>query len=222
MESDKDIVLDIKNEKLPLVIVFGSVLGNGLNIAPNEFQKYLNKNFNIHYIFIKDRFQVWYSNGIYGIGNSIDECIPNLKEIISNINYSKIITCGASMGAYAALVFGKLLNVDHILAFSPQTFLDKKTRTFYKDNRWQKNFNEIYKLNKLKYSDLSKIDFSTIKKVELFVGKDSKLDQIHISRLQGSEKGNIRLIIVKGGHIIVKGLRDSGDLKIIFERIFNN
>jgi hypothetical protein len=218
MESNMDIVLDIKNDKLPLVIVFGSVLGNGLNIAPNEFQKYLNQIFNIHYIFIKDRYQVWYSNGIFGIGNSIDECIPKLKEIISNINYSKIITCGASMGAYAALIFGKLLNVDHILAFSPQTFLDKKTRALYKDNRWEKNFNDIYKLNKLKYSDLSKIDFSTIKNIELFVGKDSKLDQIHILKLKKTK--NITLTIVNGGHIIVKGLKESGNLKIIFDNAF--
>jgi len=220
MELDNDIILDIKNDKLPLVIVFGSVLGNGLNIAPIEFQKYLNQNFNIHYIFIKDRYQVWYSNGIFGIGNSIDECIPKLKNIINNINYSKIITCGASMGAYGALIFGKLLNVDQILAFSPQIFLDKNTRKIYKDNRWEKNFNDIYKLNKLKYSDLSKIDFSNIKKIELFVGKESKLDQIHI--LQLKKKENMNLTIVNGGHIIVKGLKESGDLKIIFENALKN
>lgn len=219
MELEQDIILDIKNEKLPLVIVFASVLGNGLNIAPIEFQKYLNQNFNIHYIFIKDRYQVWYSNGIYNIGNSIDECIPKLKDIISNINYSKIITCGASMGAYGALIFGKLLNVDHILAFSPQIFLDKKTREFYKDNRWEKNFNDIYKLNKLKYYDLSKIDFSNINKIDLFVGKDCKLDQIHI--LQLKKLKNMQISIVNGGHIIVKGLKESGDLKIIFQKIFN-
>ncbi len=220
MELDNDIILDIKNDKLPLVIVFGSVLGNGLNIAPIEFQKYLNQNFNIHYIFIKDRYQVWYSNGIFGIGNSIDECIPKLKNIINNINYSKIITCGASMGAYGALIFGKLLNVDQILAFSPQIFLDKNTRKIYKDNRWEKNFNDIYKLNKLKYSDLSKIDFSNIKNIELFVGKESKLDQIHI--LQLKKKENMNLTIVNGGHIIVKGLKESGDLKIIFENALKN
>ena len=39
-----------------------------------------------------------------------------------------IITIGGSMGGYAALLFGSLLPVNGIIAFGPQTFIDKDNR----------------------------------------------------------------------------------------------
>ena len=139
-----DLLLDIKkNKKLPLIIVFGSIYGD---ISQNvyEFKSFLQSHFQMHFIFVKDRTKSWYSNGVYEIGNNVDEVVTYLSKKIKTIQYTKIITTGMSMGGYASLLFGKLLHVDHIISFAPQIFIDNRSRKKYKD------FSYEYQISKIK------------------------------------------------------------------------
>ena len=46
-----------------------------------------------------------------------------LKEKIIEANVKKVAMMGLSMGGYGAIILGTLLNVDEVIAFSPQTYL---------------------------------------------------------------------------------------------------
>lgn len=209
-----DIFLDIKKkEKLPLLIIFGGFFGNiGVNIY--EFKTFLTSNFNIHLIFVKDRYQSWYTNGIYGLSNSIDETVIKLKNIIKKINYNLLITTGMSMGGYASLLFGNLLQADKIISFSPQVFIDKKTRNKYNDQRWK---NEILKIqNKNKYKNLKNMKFSHIKKILFIISKKDKLDVLHSKYFLKYNK-NIKIkYFLKEHDSLMKYLRNNNILYKIF------
>lgn len=64
---------------------------------------------------------MWYTKGIEDLTNNIEETIEYLKNITSG--YESVIFIGASMGGYAAILYGSILNVNHVIGFRPQTII---------------------------------------------------------------------------------------------------
>ena len=91
----------------------------------------------------------WYQVGIPGYTESITDTIKFLKKIISEINPSKTIACGMSMGGYAAILFGIKLKLDYILAFTSELTLGSKLqRSFYLNNlkKYDPDYKDISRL----------------------------------------------------------------------------
>ena len=211
---EKDYYIKFNKEIKPLIITFGGLGGDGMFQPLFEFKNFLLKNIDCHVILIRDSKQSWYHNGINGFGDNINELKNNIKEIIKKINYSIIITIGSSMGGYAALLFGNLLNVNGIIAFCPQTFIDKDNRKKYKDARW---ISQIANICDNSYYDLSKLSFQNIN-VQIIYGRKNRLDKIHAKRMEKNK--NIIVTGKPGGHTFVKILRDNCILlKIINDMI---
>lgn len=98
------------------------------NFLPDTF-----KNVDLH--FYGDLDQYCYHKGIRGISNDIESTVKYLREKICN-RYKKVIFIGLSGGGYAAILFGSLLNIDHVVAFYPLTLLIEKRLAYnskYKD-----------------------------------------------------------------------------------------
>ena len=55
---------------------------------------------------------------------------------------------GNSAGGYAAILFGLLLKVDKVVAFSPQTFFGPFKNLINRDFRWAKQQLKIYQKTK--------------------------------------------------------------------------
>jgi len=141
-----------KNNNKNLIISF-SGMGPGTPIKnydgttswePAHFilNKTLEKYTNYDKLFIRDLHKTWYSTGVGDITNNVEENVSLLKDLIKN--YDKIITIGQGSGGYASILYGNLLNVDKVIAFSPQIFIDKKTKILQKDTRWMEK-NPFYK-----------------------------------------------------------------------------
>lgn len=98
--------------------------------------------------------------------------------------FEKVIFYGASMGGYGALVFASACPGAEVVAFSPQTVLDKSVVPWETRYRvaWKYDYNGPY-------GDAINTT-STAKNVSVFYDPYSKLDANHIARLTG---GNIRL-----------------------------
>ncbi|PNV84455.1 MAG: hypothetical protein C0627_00840 [Sulfurimonas sp.] len=172
-------------------------------------------------IFIMDKSDSWYHNGIDGLTSTMEETIEFIKNITVQKKYSKIICTGASMGGYMALLIGRLIGATNIVAFSPQTFLDEKNRKKYGDTRWS---SEINKLNKpdidKKYFDLKELYKETFDdtKIEIHYSKQIKLDEIHAKHLDNKK---IKLIgYDDADHYIAVYLHKKGALeKIILKNL---
>jgi len=104
------------------VISFGGMISK-LGMAPKEFMKsFIDKNINI--LFLKDFQQCWYQKGLLGISKNVVETVEFIRGELP-INQQHVCTVGTSAGGYAAILFGVLLGADKVIAFGPQTIINK-------------------------------------------------------------------------------------------------
>lgn len=75
--------------------------------------------FDANIIFVNDYSKQWYLNGIIGLGDSVDETLERLRELIDTYRKPEgvVVVYGNSMGAFGALMYGCRLNVD--IAITP-------------------------------------------------------------------------------------------------------
>lgn len=217
-----DIEVDIQtSEKVPLICSFGGLRG-ALCEPVYEFKNFLFRHFDCNFIFVKDAHQCWYHAGVRGLGKDIQTTADGLQRKIDKIPHSKLITLGTSAGGYAAILFGHLLKADTIYAFSPQTFLDQANRQRYRDRRYQ---GELSKLYRCKYRSPDYYDLLTLPpslrqevgKIHIVLGVDDPVDTFHVQRMEDWE--NVSVKRVMGGHVVVKTMRDSGELVDFLEEI---
>jgi len=90
----------------------------------------------INKIFLRDDQNAWYHRGVPGLGSDVDEVAAGLRQIIDTIRPGRVITIGQSMGAYAAIMFGALLDADKSIAFGPLSYLNSQEALLYHERRW--------------------------------------------------------------------------------------
>ena len=164
-----------------------------------EFANLLNTNFaNTDRYFYVDNKMDLYHKGISGITKSVDETCEYLKKEIAD--YENVVFIGISAGGYAAILFGSLLHINHVLAFIPQTLrtrqnIDEK----YRDIAPYINDKTQYHL----YGDLS---------------ITNEQDYHHISQCERiSYHANVHL--VKKEQFNIKKMRDDGELLTVLREL---
>ncbi|KAB8050025.1 hypothetical protein GCN78_15275 [Janthinobacterium rivuli] len=134
-----DVLVDRIVPGAPLVIAFGFVswttrpafdFYGRLRKLEQASGQHLNK------ILVRDSGNAWYHRRITGLGNHVDETALALRELVRRIAPSTISTLGQSMGAYAAVMYGLLLDAQQIVAFGPLSFLDVEQARLYHELRW--------------------------------------------------------------------------------------
>jgi hypothetical protein len=168
---------EINNNSNELIVCFS---GLGTNSNPHFLFQSTLKNTNKNILFIRDIEMSWYTSGIVGITYDTDTNIQYLKEYIKK--YTTVTFIGQSGGGFAALYYGNLLNVDKIIAFSPQTFLDLETKKTFNDNRWLNNKFYKYITNYDKtILNLNNIPFSKKSKIYIHYGINNEdiIDKKH-------------------------------------------
>jgi hypothetical protein len=220
MEKDTEGILISKAASENLLASFGGINQN-LGMPVFEFYNSI-KDINCDKIFLRDFHQSWYQKGVDDNINNIDKLIVFLSNETNT--YKKVCFLGNSMGGYAALLFGNILKVNKILAFAPQTFIDKTNRLLNLDFRWKKELKNVFdsSYKRSEFFDLKKYFISTknqFKNAEIFYCPSHRLDRVHAERLKMLPNVSLRMI-KEGNHAIVKTLRDNGELKKIILKSF--
>jgi len=130
LSKDKDGIIFQKTNSKFLFIVFGGAANKVAGERPLVFINYL-KNAGCDVIFLRDFEKSWYHLGVNTVGNNIDEVAEFLKKTTNE--YETVITWGNSMGGFASILFGSLINADMSFSFVPQTFIDEKNRKIFGD-----------------------------------------------------------------------------------------
>ena len=136
--STEDVLIDRVVPGEILVIAFGFVSWETrpefdfyvrLKKLEQASGRHLNK------ILVRDSGNSWYHRTIAGLGDHPDDTVETLRALIAAIKPSKVVTIGQSMGAYAAVMFGLLLDVQQVIAFGPLSFLDVRQALLYHERR---------------------------------------------------------------------------------------
>lgn len=48
------------------------------------------------------------------------------------------------MGGYGAILFGNMLEVDRVISFAPQSYINRWNRLINRERRWEKQIRNIY------------------------------------------------------------------------------
>jgi hypothetical protein len=215
-KKETSIDVDLSRNGKSLYIFFGGIAA-GIAMPPFEFYSYA-KIIDENKIFVRDSKQCWYQNGLGNLSSDIGTTVKLLKEHIDKINPERIYFVGNSMGGYAAILFGALIGRGEVIAFSPQTFISPFLRYKHKDWRWFRQIMLTYCRSFLKDRvwdlRLLLLKMKPRLKISIFVSSSDKLDVIHALHLRAI--GNINIFeFEKGGHNVVKLLRDEGKLSLI-------
>ena len=191
------------------LIAFGG-MALGLSMPPKEFLRSLmDKDLNI--IFVKDFLQCWYQKGLLGKTHDIESTVEYLNGILPETT-GKLITLGASAGGYAAIRFGVALNADRILAFSPQTLIDKETvRVFAKSCLRDMAFDRID-------LDLKKVldHYNSKAAIEVHYGLKNRRDRIAVNHI----REHVKVIAYETDtHLLASSMKEKGLLQQIIESI---
>lgn len=177
-----------------LFIVFSSI-----NTHKNKFGFF--KSFSksaCHKIFINTENNDWYQNGNPDF-NSPAKLVSHLRSEIARLKPSRVIAFGTSMGGYAALFYGSLLDCDEIIAFSSETILCLDTSR-------SKKYNVKINPNNLDIKILIKKSVNT--RVHLIVGESDIVDlycAAHIKDLPNVKITSLRRI----GHETPRYIHDN-------------
>ena len=137
--SGKALLVDYQGDEEVLVICFGAY--ETQRLPPFEFYGRLKKlekisGQTINKLLVRDASNSWYHYGLPGFGRDLADTISRLREMISQMKPSKVITLGQSMGAFGAILYGALLEVDAAIAFGPLAVFDPNVSYFFSDDRW--------------------------------------------------------------------------------------
>lgn len=231
--STADVLVDRVVPGEILVIAFGFVSWE----ARPDFDFYgrlrkleQNSGRHINKILVRDSGNAWYHRRIDGLGMHPDETAEGLRVLIREIQPSKVITIGQSMGAYAAVMYGLLLEVQQVIAFGPLSFLDPQQALLYHERRWLSVMRDLAANSPASgYYDLQTLGLSKASALpDLHIlfgtkpdqgGKESvNLDAMHAQRLAAI--GNCTLHPYPySGHTVVQHLIDTKRINALLARL---
>jgi hypothetical protein len=184
----------------------------------------------INKVLVRDSGNAWYHRRVDGLGAHPDETAEGLRALIREIRPSKVITIGQSMGAYAAVMYGMLLEVQQVLAFGPLSFLDPQQALLYHDRRWltvmrdlaanppASGYYDLQALGRSKAGVLPDLHIIFGTKPDQATKESVNLDAMHAHRL--AAVGNCTLHPYPySGHAVVQHLIDTKRINALLARV---
>jgi pimeloyl-ACP methyl ester carboxylesterase len=212
--AEQGILADVSSSSDVALVAFGGIAG-GIGIPVFEFAT-LTSRFPVKRLFLRDLKQAWYHLGVEGVGDSIDQVAAWLRVVLDEQGVERVVMVGNSSGGFAALLFGGLLGVAEVHAFSPQTFISGTLRWFYRDTRWKEQISRIKQAEASgrRYFDLK--SFLSARKSEtvyhIHFCSAHRLDTRHAERMK--DVANVCLNRYQyGAHELVKQLKHEGALE---------
>ena len=139
---------------------------------------------------VRDHQRSYYMGQLYGkdgtvISSGVDSHKNLLQSIIEESKCENVIVTGSSMGGYAAVLYGVLLNVNHVISYSAQTFICTHEVHGKNDQshlvRWA--YKQASAEDSQKYFDLSTLDYTDFTGKIDYHWSAAKYDQRYVNHI---------------------------------------
>jgi hypothetical protein len=199
----------LANGRSDILFLAFAGLNLGVGIPQFEFQRALSQHQAPGY-FIKDFHQAWYQQGLLGLTEDLAQTREHLRQLVVGHGARTLVTVGVSTGGYAAILFGCWLGAARVLAFSPQTNVNRRVSA-----RFAQLDTPVDLLRKGEtMPDLRAVVAETTEapEITLIYGASNRYDAFQAQRLEGLDK--VRLVAVEGtdSHSMPAELRRRGEL----------
>jgi hypothetical protein len=215
LDADPGLVHDLEPDSPALLIAFGALPARVEDFPLFEFSRSASS-LGVKAAFVRDPHRSWYHRGIESRPSGVESVCARLAQVIADAGVERTVTVGSSAGGYAALLFGHLLEVDEVLAFAPQTFLDPALRERHGEDRHLWAYKPLLESGSLdgRYADLRPVLAQGNGKTSFHIhyARVTPLDSAHASHLADLDGVTLHAH-ERGGHRVVKSLRNSGALQ---------
>lgn len=215
-DPDAGVASDLDVDSDVLMVFFNGVIAQR-GQAPFEFAR-ITSDLGVKRLFLRDTQNSWYHAGVAGVSTNIEGTGAYLAEVAAIADARRVIYVGCSAGGYGALLHGALVGPDSVVAFSPQTFIDRWNRLRFADRRGRRRIPAFRKrFPRAPMQDLRPVLASHpgTTRYDLYHGS-IRLDRIHARRLEPLP-GVRRHELPVHKHLVVKAMRESGELSQILE-----
>ncbi|ARU55011.1 hypothetical protein OLMES_0924 [Oleiphilus messinensis] len=130
-------------------------------------------------LFIRDPSKSWYHGNIDGLAEGIEDLLAKIKVITDKYPMEHVTFLGSSMGGFAALLFGILLNIGKIIAFGPQIRINPHLPNNPKND------------SQIEYKDLTPLINSSTAEIDIYIGLNELADIYHVQDIKQSD--NVRV-----------------------------
>lgn len=199
-----------------LFLSFGGVR-MGAGIPPAEFHASLSGR-DLPGYFIKDFRQSWYQEGLLGLSQDIAGTEAVLRALIERHSPRHVVTLGVSAGGYAAILFGALLGVDRVAAFSPQIDVDNQVLKLYSgyDTPPPKQFQAGVRTPPLRRFLRQQ---PKLPEISVYYGGEHAFDSSNARALDGIEQVKLKPLAGVAVHPVTVELRRTGELARILDEL---
>jgi hypothetical protein len=125
INENQNVYLKQKNFDKLIIGFAGLPLKKNKSVSEFQFKRSLlyKEDLLADILLLKDPTQTWYLNSIPGITSDFEDSLTFIRNLCKS--YTKVICVGFSMGGYASILYGSLIeNVISIFAFEPQINLN--------------------------------------------------------------------------------------------------
>ncbi len=135
-DPTQSLLVDFSEDSDTMVVAFAG-FAQQIGLPPFEFFTLLNQARPTKKIFLRDTYSLYYQHGVQGIADDPQGIVDYVQLLIAEQKTTKLITLGNSVGGFAALLFGALLDADRVLSIAPPTVSSYWLRvTRYNEWRW--------------------------------------------------------------------------------------
>ena len=212
--GDVDWMVDVRPGASTLLVAFAGI---GPRDRPPTFS-FLRAVGELHAsaVFVRDPHRAWYHHGVPGLGGSIDAVAARLRRLADAANARRVITLGTSVGGYAAILFGRLIDADLAIAFAPPTFLGASMRFRTRNGRYLREWLALRRSRGFsrRHADLRRVlgeHRSVPLPVHVHYAAGDRIDAAYARRLAGVPGVALRPH-AGAGHDLVRRLRANGEL----------
>lgn len=207
-----------EDDDRPLIVAFSS-LGVDRADKPFEFRGLLKRE-DCAVLLVRDLATSWYhlTPGLGQGPNSLVDAIAARTR-----GHRRVVTVGFSMGGYAALLVGRTIGADAIIALAPQTSISPQQLMPWGDRRWEQALGRVYRSGDRRMLDLEPLFRDTrhllaTQAITLCTsGVGDAFDERHAAHLERFAKVHRVGVDPLSHGALVVALRESGLLRTMID-----